>query len=62
MIKEKDSAICGICGEKIEKNIRKVGITINLEDGGTQHIFTHIKCLKKVLHKSVPVALWEDEE
>jgi hypothetical protein len=47
--------ICAICTKRIDDEVKSVAITVQLEDGGTQTFNVHKKCLKEVLHPSVPI-------
>ena len=54
---------CCFWSKSIENAARDpVGIVIPLEGGGTQELFCHLACLRRVLHPSVPLGIFEDRE
>ena len=63
MSEEPISFVCCFCGSAIrsEKN-DPVEIAIATPDGGTQSLKAHAKCLRTHVHKSVPLALDDQDE
>jgi hypothetical protein len=54
---------CGFCGTAIEKSpTDPVFLGISLPNGGNQAIFAHLACLRRVIHPSVPLALFETDD
>ena len=55
--------MCCFCGESIEpRTPDPVGMLIPLRDGGSQELWCHLVCVQRVLHPSIPLAIFEEEE
>jgi hypothetical protein len=50
---------CCFCGDSIASDA--ITLNILLGEGGTQQIFCHLDCLQRVLHSSVPLAIWRGQ-
>jgi len=49
---------CCFCGSSIaDSAVEPVTLTVEVEDGDVQALYSHVACLRRVLHPSVPVAL-----
>ena len=49
---------CCFCGQTIDDTVHR--ITVDVEDGGSQELFTHLVCLRQRLHPSVPLSELDD--
>ena len=47
---------CCFCGLAAEEGAKRVTLVIPLEDGGSQNLFCHSICLRRVVHPAVPLA------
>jgi hypothetical protein len=49
---------CCFCGQSVASSgTDPVSITLPVPDGGTQELWSHAACLRRVLHPSVPLAI-----
>lgn len=61
-MKNLQSVMCCFCGESLAHK-DSVEITISMSNSEeAQGLFSHGKCLKKVLHKEVPIGIDVDNE
>jgi hypothetical protein len=47
---------CCFCGQTIEGEEPRV-LTLEVEDGGSQELYSHEVCLRRAVHPWVPLAL-----
>ena len=49
---------CCFCAGAIAEDTQEpVSLVIHLEDGGSQELRCHPECLRRVVHRSVPLAI-----
>jgi hypothetical protein len=59
-----DGFQCCFCGKGIEPVAPDpVQLVIPFQDGSSQHIFTHVACLRRLLHPLIQLHpfLWEED-
>jgi hypothetical protein len=55
--------ICCFCGNNIDsRDPDPIYLIIPLPCGGQQKLTSHIKCLQKTLHKSIPLGIFDDDK
>lgn len=63
MVGESSAFQCCFCGETVAATgAEPVALLVPLSDGGAQELQCHLACFQRVLHPSVPLAVFGDDE